>query len=340
MSRGVLAVLLMSLLLVAMPAFAAQSTLVTTEVVEMHPLGDSLQVLGKVVSRPGAARWLSAGKAGIVGSVFVSPGETVVDGQPLLAILNSPSSQAAWRQAQAALVAAKSNLARVRRLHEEGLAASVDLTNAKLAYENARSNIALMHNESTNKKAHIIKAASAGVVSQWLVSSGQWVAPGQHVASLSPAGGLWVRFGLTPDQLSQVALHDEVLMNNALKQNSIPVKSYITSIASQVDPQTGLIDVGVPVPPDAAGLLLGSWAAGKVSLARMQVPTLDRSAVLKDEKGNYVFVVEDGKAKKTDIKLLMQVGKQVGVSGLKVGDVVVTEGNFGLQDGAAVREKP
>lgn len=335
-----LSVVLAGALLLSAPAFAEPSILVKTEVVKVRQLDDVAQVVGKVVPRPQKLQWLTAGKAGIVGAVFVSPGERVKKGQTLVAILNSPSSQAAWQQAQATLNTTRESLSRVRRLHEERLADDGALARAKAAFRKAQLELASLQAGGVGSQAHLIEAASDGVVVQWRVSGGQWVTAGQPIGEVAPAGGLWIRFGLTPGQLERARVHDDVLMKNAFRQGSAFIESHIVSIARQVDPQTGLIDVSVPVPGDSEGLLPGSWVVGRISLARMKVPTVSRSAVLKDKQGDYVFVVRDGKANKAAVQLLIRSGDRVGVSGLRPGDVVVTQGNFGLEDGTAVREKP
>lgn len=347
MSKRMLSVSLLSLLpvvlgvlLVSAPAFAGPSILVQTEVVRVRQLDDVAQVVGKVVPRPQKLQWLTAGKAGIVGAVFVSPGERVKKGRKLVAILNSPSSQVAWQQAQATLNTTGENLSRVRRLHDEGLADDGELARAEAAFKKAQLELASLQAGGVGSRAHLIRAASDGVVVQWRVNGGQWVTVGQPIGAIAPAGGLWVRFGLTLSQLDRAHVHDDVFIKNAFTQNSFFMKSHIVSISHQVDPQTGLVDVGVSVPGDSERLPPGSWAVGRISLVRMKAPTVSRAAVLKDNKGDYVFVVKDGKATKVAVQLLIRSGDQVGVSGLRPGDVVVTQGNFGLEDGAAVREKP
>lgn len=337
---SLLSVALVGVLLVSASAFAGPSILVKTEVVKVRQLDDVAQVVGKVVPRPRKLQWLTAGKAGIIGAVFVSPGERVEKGQKLVTILNSPSSQAAWQQAHATLNTAGGSLSRVRRLHEGGLADDGELARAEAAFRKAQLELASLQAGGVGGRAHLIKAAGDGVVVQWRVNGGQWVTAGQPIGEIVPAGGLWIRFGLTPGQLDRAHVHDDVFIKNAFTQDSSFIKSHVVSIAHQVDPQTGLVDVGVSVPGDSKGLPPGSWAVGRISLVRMKAPTVSRSAVLKGKKGDYVFVVRDGKATKVAVQLLIRSGDQVGVSGLRPGDVVVTQGNFGLEDGAAVRAKP
>jgi HlyD family secretion protein len=65
-------------------------------------------------------------------------------------------------------------------------------------------------------------------------------------------------------------------------------------------------------------------------------------ALRKDDKGNpYLFVVRDGKARRTDVKIGDQNDTQtVIVSGLHDGDVVVSEKNQDISDGSAVKPAP
>ena len=54
-------------------------------------------------------------------------------------------------------------------------------------------------------------------------------------------------------------------------------------------------------------------------------------------ENTYVFIVQDGKAAKKEIVLGLQNTTLVEVSsGIAEGDLVIAEGNFGLEDGAPI----
>ncbi len=78
--------------------------------------------------------------------------------------------------------------------------------------------------------------------------------------------------------------------------------------------------------------------------SRQNVLTVPEQALVPAAKGISVFVVVDGKAKQTPVKLgQRRAGSVEIVEGLKAGDSVVTAGQLKLRDGAPVKpvgEKP
>jgi multidrug efflux pump subunit AcrA (membrane-fusion protein) len=64
-----------------------------------------------------------------------------------------------------------------------------------------------------------------------------------------------------------------------------------------------------------------------------------RSAVLRDETGDHVFIAEAAHARRCDVEILLDRGADIALAGsLNAGDAVVVTGNFQLSDGIAVTE--
>jgi multidrug efflux pump subunit AcrA (membrane-fusion protein) len=61
-------------------------------------------------------------------------------------------------------------------------------------------------------------------------------------------------------------------------------------VAPVIDPQSRLGDVRIAVPYDPA-MRPGGFAEAKIKAGEMTAPRLPQSAVLADEKGNYVYVI-------------------------------------------------
>jgi membrane fusion protein (multidrug efflux system) len=74
----------------------------------------------------------------------------------------------------------------------------------------------------------------------------------------------------------------------------------------------------------------------------VQAPVIPASAVLEDKDGQYVFTVDStNKAIQTRIKTSEQVGTNLVVtSGLKAGDIVITEGIQRVRTGITVSPQP
>lgn len=322
----------------ASAALAGPSTAVTVQTVRTRTLVETVTAYGRIVPNPGAVQRLSASNAGRITAVLVTQGTRVSRGQGLVRIEPTPQTLAAYESAKSNLSSAQAKLKQTQTLLKNGLATKADLSAAQSAAANAKAQIAALKSEGVNGHAQVIKAAAAGVVTQLAVSPGEWISAGARIASLAPAGALWVRLGLTPGQAASVKTGAPVRLAPVFGPGKA-LTSQVAKVDAQADATTGLIDAELPVPATGAGPFAGEWVAGTITLRSVNLPAVPRSAVLKDANSNgfYVFVVRQGKAHRVSVKPVLRAHGLVGLDGIKVGEVVVTQGNFELSDGASVR---
>ena len=320
----------------SLSAAAASTTAVKVETAQRQTLSDTVTAYGQLVPAPGDIEWLSAAQGGRVVAVLVTQGARVKKGQALVRIKATPQTQANYESALSALASAKSKLAQTRNLEKGGLATRADLAAAQSAFDSARARVAALKAEGVGPHAQTLKAGYAGVVTQLPVSRGEWVNAGARIAALTPENALWVRFGLTPEEAAAVKPHAAVEIKPVFGA-ARRLHSHVATVDAQADAATGLIDAEVPVTANRKGPFVGEWVTGTITLHQVKALTVKRSAVLKDAKGDYVFVVHHGVAHRVNVKPLIRTDGLVGVQGLKPGDVVVTQGNFELSDGDAVR---
>src|ERR1051326_7040844 len=93
---------------------------VQTVVVGKSPFTETLAALGTVVPRPGHVAALSAPQPARISRVFVSSGQHVTEGEPLVELDQTPF-RAATNTAEAALAAAEKANERQHRLAAEGI---------------------------------------------------------------------------------------------------------------------------------------------------------------------------------------------------------------------------
>jgi len=100
------------------------------------------------------------------------------------------------------------------------------------------------------------------------------------------------------------------------------------------------VEVLAPIPEAVTGrLVLGSRVIGRIHLASHRGLVVPRSAVLQDDAGTYLFRLSNGKAGRVNVQTGIEQEGWVEVSGdIHAGDGVVSEGNYELADGMAVRE--
>lgn len=330
--------LLAPLAFAASAALAASSTAVTTELARTQTLAETVTAYGQLATNPGSIQWLSASRAGRISAVLVTQGTRVSRGQSLVRIEPTPQTLAAFESAKSTLSSAISKLKQTQTLVKNGLATQSDLAAAQGAVASAKAQLAALKSEGAGTLSHVMKATTTGVVTQLVVSRGQWVSAGARIASIAPAGALWVRLGLTPGQAAGAKAGAAVRIAPVFGPGKT-LASQVAKVDAQADAQTGLIDAEVAVPGSNAGPFAGEWVAGTITLRNVTLPAVPRSAVLKDADSNgfYVFVVRQGKAHRVSVIPVLRANGLVALDGIKSGEAVVTQGNFALSDGAAVR---
>ncbi|MGZ4898315.1 MAG: efflux RND transporter periplasmic adaptor subunit [Candidatus Angelobacter sp.] len=124
-----------------------------------------------------------------------------------------------------------------------------------------------------------------------------------------------------------------------------PISGKVSLISPALDPNSTTVEVWVQAPNDNQQLRPGTTAQISITAQTVKDALVVPSAALLNAKGDAAQVmVVDGQsqASSRDVKTGIQTGKQVQiVSGLKPGEVVVTEGAYGLPDKTKVKvEKP
>src|SRR5690606_21729154 len=113
----------------------------------------------------------------------------------------------------------------------------------------------------------------------------------------------------------------------------------VTLIYPTIAPMSHTFTVEVSVPNSDQRLRPGMFARVKMNFGTNERPLVTDKAVLKQTGSNdrYVFIENEGKAIYTLVELGARLDDKYEIaSGLSVGDRVITEGNTGLIDGAAV----
>jgi multidrug efflux pump subunit AcrA (membrane-fusion protein) len=111
-------------------------------------------------------------------------------------------------------------------------------------------------------------------------------------------------------------------------------------IGQSIDPQSHLLDAQVELPAEAGpALVAGAALEAQIRTADFTAWAVPRSAVLHDERGDYLFQVVHGHAKRVDVTLRSPEGDPVGVQGpLDAQAKVIVLGAYELADGDAVQE--
>ena len=253
-----------------------------------------------------------AGQGGRVIRVLVDAGSWVRAGQVLAVIDRSVQSQQAAQQA-AQIAAAKANAAlaqsdydRALALQGRGFISKAEIDAKKAARDAAFAQVRVAEAQLGATRAQIgqlnVTAPSAGLILARNVELGQIV---------SPASGALFRLaeGGAMEMKAQLAQQDLAYVHVGMPAQVTPigadtsVSGTVWQVAPVIDPQSrlGLVRIAVPY---SSAIRPGGYAEAKISSGTTSAPLLPQSAVLSDDKGNYVYIVNaKNEVERRDIKI-------------------------------------
>lgn len=191
-----------------------------------------------------------------------------------------------------------------------------------------------------------IRAPFSGRIGITTVQPGQYLNPGDKIATLQQVDPIYADFSIPEQQIPGLAVGQKI----AIAANAYPGEAFsgrINAIDPKVDPATRSVMVEATIPNSKRQLLPGMFASVAVDAGNVRnYLTLPQTAVAFNPYGATVYVVEeshgpDGKsvlvAKQRFVNTGSMRGDQVAIlSGVKAGDIVVTSGQIKLKSGSHV----
>jgi HlyD family secretion protein len=261
--------------------------------------------VGRVISASGplAARRDQpvgiAGSGGRVVRVTVDAGSWVRAGQVLAVVDRSVQAQQA-AQLAAQVEAAKANAALAQSNYDRAIAlqgrgfvskAEIDSKRAERDAANAQVRVAQAQLGATRAQIGQLNviAPTAGLVLSRNVEVGQIVGPGSGALfHLAEGGQMEMRAQLSQQDLAY--MHAGMPAQVTPIGSSVAVGGSVWQVAPAIDPQSRLGDVRIAI-PYSAGIRPGGFAEARITAGATTAPMLPQSAVLSDDAGNYVYVV-------------------------------------------------
>jgi RND family efflux transporter MFP subunit len=286
------------------------------------------------------------GEGGRVVSVPVEQGQWVAAGQVLASIDRSVQSQQARSSAAQIEVArsdanlAQANLDRALQLVERGFISKADVDRLTATRDAAKARVAVAQAQydellARNARLNIIAPASGLVLERN-------VEPGQTVSAGSPALFVIAKGG-EMELLAQVGETDLARLAPGVSASITPSgmdKSFtgqIWQLEPTIDAQTrqGTARIALRYAP---GLRPGGFATATISSGTIVAPMLPESAILSDDKGAFVFIVDkDNKVRRRAVKTGIVTARGIAVvSGLTGAEKVVLRAGGFLTEGETI----
>lgn len=255
------------------------------------------------------------------------------------------------KQDQAQLGTARDNLTRYQNLIQKGYISKQDLDTQRNTVQQLQAAVAGDKANMRNAKVQLdytdVIAPITGLAGIRQVDPGNIVSTSDTIVTLTQVHPIYVIFTLPEQDLDQVraaqagAGNLPVAALDRVDSHVIASGGELTVINNQIDTSTGTFQLKSRFPNTHNEL----WPGQFVNV-RMQVKTVHdglvvpTQAVQRGPDGDYVYVIgKDNKVQMRSVHVTGEASNSTSLvgSGLKVGERVVTEGQFRLKPGSTVK---
>jgi RND family efflux transporter MFP subunit len=302
---------------------------------------------GLVTPAPGAELIVIAPEAARVAEIHLGEGERVKRGDVLVrfeipgAAAEVEKQLAEVKRAQAGLANATANLTRAQDLYKRGVAARKEVEDAERQIADAQAGVAQAEAAraaaETVATRSVVRATFDGLVAKRYHNPGDVVEASatDPVLRVIDPQRLEVVASVPLADVARVVLGASARLAAPAAESAVALK--VVSRPSAVDPGTATIPVrlGFARPPNLpAGAPVQVDIDAEKHDDAIMVPD---AAIVREGNETAVFVVNDGKAARHEVKIGLSDGERTEIlSGVSVTDQVIVEGQAGLPDGAAI----
>ncbi len=301
-----------------------------------QPFRETVSAIGTVVPRPAAVALLSAPAATRVANVFVVAGQPVRKGEPLVEFERAPFDARA-ASADTALQSAERAYARAHRLVEIGIAARKDEEQAASDLARARADAVAARREAQLAR---LESPIDGVVTKLTAVLGASVDASQPVVEIADPRAVDIVVTVTPDEAARIRRGARVAVTSSAATGAERLgTSEVTDVGGTVDPDTRGVAVRIRGVAATRPLRIGESVVADIVVAEYAAAVVvPVTALVPDGEGFKVFVVDEaGVAHEQPVNVGGRTTTEARVTGgVAAGQLIVTEGAFGMTDGAKV----
>jgi membrane fusion protein (multidrug efflux system) len=183
----------------------------------------------------------------------------------------------------------------------------------------------------------IIRAPFAGRVGLRNVSVGSFVSPGTVITTLDDASIIKLDFSVPEVFLAAVQEGLGIRARTSAYPDA-EFRGKVSSIDSRLDPVSRSVTVRALVDNRDGRLKPGMFMTVKLASAQATALMIPEQALIPEGDHQFVFVVRDGKAVRSEVHIGRRRPGEVEITGgIEPGDVVVIEGTQKLRDGSLVQ---
>ena len=304
------------------------AVLVTSLAANKDTFEHKIEIRGSVMSRTNVQVGSELG--GKLTSVLVKEGQKVRKGQTL-AITNGDDIDRNIDAINTQLGFAKTVFEKRERLWKKNIGTEIQYLEAKNNKESLEKQLAQLE---TQKSKTIIRAPFSGTIEAVPVKAGQVLQPTQPVAFLVGSSDMYIAGEVSESFIGKFKVGDPVSVYiPSLEEDFMTEISSIGQVINQAS-RTFTVEVKLPK---------GEYKTNLVTVMKLTDYKNDEAVIIpsriiqEDLKGNFVYLIDNNKAKKVHITLGMSYDNHTQVTtGLNGGETIVDKGNRAVADGTAI----
>lgn len=313
-------------------------TSVVAAVVTPTAVPDALEAVGSVQAVREVR--LAAEAAGRVSAIRFTNGQHVRAGTTLVQLYDGPE-----RADRAAAIArrefARQQLARAQDLLKSGAESREVVEQRRSEYEQAKAAVGQLDARLVQKR---IVAPFSGQLGIRRVNPGQYLNPGDEVASLTDLSRVYIDFAVPQQDLSKLRVGASVDVRSDAWPNRRFTARLIT-IEPQISEESRNVWLRAELANPGQALRPGMYVTASLRLPPQEnALVVPATAIQTSAQGDSIVAIRGGNARREGKAepVAVTTGRRVGSSvivtqGLKPGDVVVTEGQLRVQPGASLK---
>jgi len=314
--------------------------------VHRHPVPRTVSIIGNIAARYDTPIGIE-GEGGRVAALYVEAGDRVRRGQ-VLARLDSAvlrpqvaNLEAALELARAEAELASAEYQRALKLGASGALSKEETERRRSSALTAAAKVKVAAAQLAESEARLarteVRAPADGLLLTRTVEVGQTVSPGGGpLFRMAERGEVELRGEVAEQDLPLLKVGQSARV--ALTDGPATYSGRVRLLGAVIDPTTRLGQVRIALQADP-NLRPGAFARAEVLVDQAEQVVLPQTAVLSDDKGSYVLIVDAAhKVERRPVQVTGVTGAGVTVSGALAEReaVVATAGPF-LQEGELVR---
>ena len=288
-------------------------------------------------------------KGGTIEKILKRNGDVVKKGELVMKLTDSQteatyfSAKANYMSAEAAYKIARNNYGKFKQLYEKQLISYLEYVDYENTYVNAKGNYesakATFENAKNDYDKLFRKADIDGVVGNLFGKVGNEVSADDIVFTVVDDNMMESYVGFPAEWLTQISVGGPVTIEVPAANKNVQGKILEINPIANSGTKKYMIKIGVENADRA--VKDGMYAYVTVPVGEVNVLSTKDSAIFIRELLSYVYKVEDGKVRKTEVKTGATNAPYTAILSdtIKEGDVIVVDGVFGLEEGDKVQEK-